>query len=471
MEFAGKVVNADASGKWGFIGIGTVRRTDGGPHNLGPQDVFLHRDDLGKDVVEGMTVSFDASPDRHRGGNTFRATEACELYEGELLPVGTAAVPGFNMTALAQDTGYAVAMSLERLPVHAAMKSVPLETVDRVIANAPLPRTSRVHQAPQTEEEREQLLAWMLGMMFPALRDFRADFKILDWSDAELDREVEETARNYRTIGLTAQVEILTKEVARFKTVRGVFKMVVEEGLVRPDSIIPTKYLPDLFMAVPVWYFFTNKPETVEFTQKWGEDDPHVSPRVKHFCNLFKDQRWFDTFQLFNRRVRPLSLYTGEMIPPVVLRRMMRVVGLLDHVVIATPYHDVAGKEWSDPEWQRAIDPYVLGFKEGLPFFFVLARFSDAGTFPLFNELVADTIEFLRANMERLKRCKISSPYWYQASQNPYSDEYDPRGGRSPGFGEMTLYPHVNEILAAFERGELFSWLRGEIPASAAQKA
>lgn len=469
MEFMGKVVTG--KGKFGFIGIGTVRRIDGGPHGLGAQDIFVHSDDLGYEVATDLVVTFSVAPDKSRGGNAFRAIEVWEVNEGLALPVGSPAVPGFNTLALAQDTGYAVAMSYDRLPVHAAMKAVPKETVSRVIENAPLPRMSRIHEVPRSEEERQALLSWMLGMMFPLLRDFKAEYSVIEWSDAELDRVVAETARDYELVGLKSQIAVLNDEVARFKEVRAFFKMMTEEDLVRPDAIIPVKYLPDLFMAVPVWYFFMKDQQDIEkFAGEYKQNDPRVSAKVKFFCELAKNQQWYDTFQLFNRRVRPFSLYQGETVPPAVLKRMMRAAPLLDHVVIATPYHDQAGKEWTDPAWQRAIDPYVLGFKRGMPFFIVLGRYSDAGTFPLFNELVADTIEFLRQNRELLKQFKVTNPYWYQAAPDPRNagrngpDELDPRGqGGVLEFGPNALYPHVGEILRHFDAGTLFSWLRGEI--------
>ncbi|MBI4022075.1 MAG: hypothetical protein HY372_01865, partial [Candidatus Andersenbacteria bacterium] len=149
-----------------------------------------------------------------------------------------------------------------------------------------------------------------------------------------------------------------------------------------------------------------------------------------------------------------LKQYKGEVIPPQVARRMRKAVELFDYVVIATPYHDQAGKDWESIEWLRAIDPYVLGFKKGIPFFFVLARFSDAGTFPLFNELVADTVEFLRARKEKLNGFnQINNPYWCHSDKQ--------KGCSESPFGNY-LKRHVNQLLAAFEAGNLFDWLRQE---------
>jgi len=155
-----------------------------------------------------------------------------------------------------------------------------------------------------------------------------------------------------------------------------------------------------------------------------------------------------------NRRVRTLKQYKGEVIPPNVARRMRKAVELFDYVVIATPYHDQAGMDWQDLQWLRAIDPYILGFKKGIPFFFILARFSDTGTFPLFNELIADTIEFLRVRKEKLDGFNlVNNPYWCNV------EKLDMMG--IPYFGNY-LMQHVGQLLAAFEAGNLFDWLRGE---------
>lgn len=119
-------------------------------------------------------------------------------------------------------------------------------------------------------------------------------------------------------------------------------------------------------------------------------------------------------------------------------------------------HHDKAGKDWEDIEWLRAIDPYILGFKKGIPFFFVLARFSDAGTFPLFNELVADTIEFLRTRKEKLNGFnRVETPYWCRADKGQVMSTFNSL------FGDY-LKEHVDQLLSVFKEGNLFDWLRGD---------
>lgn len=453
MRYAGHIVSVPGADGFAFIGIGNVTQEDGSPHGLDTtEDIFLHKDDCAVELRVGTEVSFDVIPDRKRGEGTFRAVGTVEYIEVELLPQNEQAIPGFAFTVPPVREEAELAFR-ERLPVHINMKLVPEETVSQVVANAPMPRIPRVNDIPHDEETQQELTQWFLSMLFPSMASFGTDYRVLDYTDVELDRVEEETIENYRLIGLDREIEVLRTDVKRFKEMRGALALMLEEGLVRRDTIIPIRYLPDFFMAVPVWYFWSNEENQGVADQEWVNSDPEPGPAVRHFCELFESQRWYDTYQLFNRRTRTLKQYEGEVIPPQVARRMRRAVELFDYVVIATPYHDEAGKDWEDIDWLRAIDPYVLGFKKGIPFFFVLARFSDTGTFPLFNELVADTIGFLRERKGKLNGfSQVNSPYWYNTDGRLV--------GANP-FGDY-LMKHVDQLLAAFEAGNLFDWLREE---------
>ena len=472
-RYIGQVINV--SDGFGFIGIHTVTRDDGSPHGLPTsQDIFLHRDDCGAPIGASLTVGFEVVADARRGEGAFRAARALRIIEPELLPIHEPAVPGL---VLASALGGAPALR-ERLPVHAHMKAVPEATVAQVAANKPLPRIPRTHETPRDPRQKKELLNLVLRALFPVMADFRADFSVLDYTDAELDREVAETAENYRAMGLAAEITIMEEQVASFKAIRSALAMIWEENLVRPDSIIPIRYLPDLFMAAPVWYFWADEAGQKEGASAWVKPDPGPpQAAVKYFCNLFPNQPWYDTFQLWNRRMRTLAQYKGEVIPPHVARRMRKAIPLFDYIVIATPYHDHASMEWQDPRWLRAIDPYVLGFRKGIPFFFVLARFTDAGTFPLYQELVADTIEFLRTHQDKVQGFNTADhPFWHHvpvgdakewrmmmiaAGENYY------RPGNTLG---AYLVGHVKQLLRMFEEGHLFDWLRGEagaVPAKA----
>lgn len=455
-RYIGRIATVPTDDGYAFIGIGTVTKEDGSPHGLLTRDdIFLHKDDSAQALKAGMTVVFDVIPDSKRGSGKYRAVGAVELKEAEMLPLGQP-IPGFSVALTPITTRNGVLMPSGRLPVHMGMKPVPENTVEKVLANNPMPDVSREDVVPNDDEKKREMLRWFLALLFPAMGGFGTDYQIFEESDSLFTAKVNESVASYRELGLESEIPVLQEQVKRFKDMRGALKLILEDNLVRPDTIIPIKRLPDLFVAVPVWFYWVKQNEKGQINADWQNNDPSIHPAIRYFCDLFPNQRWANTFQLFNRRVRTLQQYDGELIPPHIARRMRRAVDLFDYVVIATPYHDRAGKDWQDIQWLRSIDPYLLGFKKGVPFFFVLARFSDAGTFPLYLELVADTMEFLKTNKDKLSGFnQITSPYWYHGRSGPYSAGMQ--------FGEK-LKQHVEQLQAAFEAGNLFDWLRGEAP-------
>lgn len=453
-RYIGRIASVPGDEGYGFISIGSVTMEDGSPHDLDTEsDVFLHQDDCRAGLIVGTEVSFEVAPARRRE-RAFRAVGAVEFVEVEAIPANEPAVPGFSLVRQAGQRQAGLAVPEPRLPVHANMKDVPAATVAKVIENAPLPNIPRVSmESPMDMATRAGLLQEFLALLFPHIKWFGTDFHVMDFTDDELDAKTEETVADYEALGLVQEIDVLRGEVKRFKDMRGALGLILAENLVRPDTILPIDNLPDMFMAVPVWYYWVKLEEQAGITLNWESHDPHPHAVVQYFCSLFPTQRWCDVFQLFNRRVRTLRQYKGEVIPPHVSRRIRKAVDLFDYVVIATPYHDEAGKDWEDLDWLRSIDPYVLGFKKGIPYFFVLARFSDAGTFPLLNELVADTIEFLRARKEKLEGFNsVGNPFWCRM------------GGKQGCINHYRagdyLKRRVDEVLAAFEAGNLFDWLR-----------
>ncbi|HLD81975.1 MAG TPA: hypothetical protein VJA22_02090 [Patescibacteria group bacterium] len=449
--------------KYGFIKLDGVTKEDGTPHGLPtPLDIFIHQDDCANALETGTQLIFNVIPDRKREGG-YRAMSATELVEPDLIPDDDVAIPGFEL-ALVLPTppprmDIAVIKPIRHPILHAKMKDVPTETVAKVLANQPMPEIPKETRIPQNREQVLELLRYYLSILFPTINAFGTDFSVVDPNDTTLDAQVNETVKNYETMGLVAQIPRIQAEVERFKRMRSVLNFLYRENLVRSDTIIPIKYLPDMFTAVPVWYYWESRDEQHNIDETWQIADPQVHPTVRHFCSLFDNQNWADFFQMFNRRVRPLSMYDGDIIPPHLSRRMMEATQLFDFVVIATPYHDAAGRDWEDMNWLRSIDPYVLGFQKEVNFFYVIGRYSDTGTFPLYNELVADTIEFLRANKENLMGFnKINCPYWHTAGKYPWSRQQSRHGLR---FGDQ-LMRFLDDILYAFEQGKLFDWLRGE---------
>jgi hypothetical protein len=432
---------------YGWIGIDGVTRDDGSPHGLETEDdIYVNQADApGLALAIGLEVTFEVVPDPKRSG-AFRAEKVWRFQQVAMIPVGEEPAPGL---VLRREFPY---LQPEQIAYLLKMKSVPATVVAQAQANAPLEGVPHV-QVELTADQQRQLCEGFLRNHFPMLSSYSADASLADADDASLDEMVSEARETMRSLGFVDQIPVLEDEVGRFKRIRASLTLIWKEGLVRPDAIIPIANLADLVFACPVVYFWAQGDTATVADESWNNDDPDVHPVTAEFCDIFKSEVWRDFFQMYNRRIRTLKHYKGETIPAHILRRMKSAVELFDWVAILTPYHDVAGKEWRDPEWQRAIDPYIIGFHRGLPYFFVLGRYSDAGTFPLLNELVADTVGFLKAN----RKCLVgfSSPYWYEGVPGELNSY---RGGRG-----NILQTLVDRLLVAFEGGYLFPWLRGEV--------
>ena len=141
--------------------------------------------------------------------------------------------------------------------------------------------------------------------------------------------------------------------------------------------------------------------------------------------------------------------------PPNLVRIMRQAKELFDYVVIMTPYHDTASKEWSDPNWLRNIDPIMVGFLKGLPHMFVLGRWSGTGVFPMLLDCIADTSNHLRLNKHLLRNFK-SNTYWYKGKRESSMLSQNDQGDNG-------LTKFADKILLAYDNGLLFPFLRGEL--------
>jgi len=84
---------------------------------------------------------------------------------------------------------------------------------------------------------------------------------------------------------------------------------------------------------------------------------------------------------------------------------------------------------------------------------FVLGRWSGTGVFPLLLDCIADTANFIQLNKHLLRNFKANT-YWY-------------KGDSSGGNCLSDAAPHkleefANNLLAAYDSGHLFEFLRGE---------
>ncbi len=448
----------------GFIALGTVTREDGSDHDLDTEmDIFVHQDDAPDTVLKiDLDLNFEVTIENAKRAGQLRAVKVRESKAAVM--AGNVAIPGF----LVPHRGIHGLPMVGGVPLHRLMKDVPQETVDGVKDSKPF---DDVHKAqdnsPKTAHEQAELLQMYLSTLFPALASFGSDFRVMNHTDEDLDRLAAEATATQAELGMTDQITVLQDTIARFKSVRAMLRFVLDEGLIRPDSILPMKYLPDLFLAAPVWFYAKQEADLynrvrLDFSGNDGEDLPMDEPSMfktetdtlslpsRYFCGLMDNTRWQQLFQIFNREPRPLSRYKGDVIPPPLLARIKGAQAHFDYVVVATPYLDLVQAEWDT--WTRSVDPYILGFKKGIGYFFVLGRFSDAGTFPLHDELVGDTVEFLRANKKSFGDL-LPSGYipWYK-------DDLQLVGNGA--MINLDLDRLVNQLLIAFENKRLFEWFR-----------
>ncbi len=468
-RFSGIIGTVPNNDGYGFITLSTVTRENGQPHDIPTEDdIYIHQSNCAARLEHGKRVSFNLDFDRKRGEGHFSAVGATEVVEAEFLPSDGEPVPGFTKAVAVANPnqgGQLVLGAVARTLYHVGAKQISPDAIKQVAENDPLSGIPRGHNE-LTPDEQRMLLQAFLAEQYPALSAFGADFDVLAASDEDLDETVDQSNKEMELLGMTEQVPVLKEQVASFKKVRAALRMIFEDGLVRPDTIIKMRYLPDLFMAAPVWYFWVNPDESDQVAQAWKNNDPQPHASTRFFCSKFPNLPWVDTFQLFNRRVRTLKQYKGDSITPALSKRMLRAVELFDYVVIATPYHSQAGMDWQNLKWLQMIDPYILGFKKELDYFFVLGRFSDTGIFPLYHDMVADTLAFLEANKPKLDGFnQISNPYWVRDTGETgcFADSHpEYYSGGSQNTGDI-LKRHVDTLLkVAREDHRLFDWLRGE---------
>lgn len=440
-RYIGRIATFRANDRYGFIGIISVTKDDGSDHKLATtKDIFVHQDDCGSPLRPGMQVIFETTPDQNRGGDALRAVDVEHHFSHELILAGDEA--GGSRKIADPRALYVPPTPSQRT----LMKPVSPEEVDKVIANRPMPRVPRSSERLENATEVTNRLMQRLFPQFAAIHDG-------NMAEASFDDVIKQAIADHKALGMDAQASHMLGQANTYKGLRTLLKG--EEDLLRPETLIPVQYLPDLFMAVPVWYFWADNQLQRQAQEIRNNPDPYVHAHLKYFCDLVPNRRWSDTFLMYNRRMRTLVDYKGDIIPPKIVARMRKMAELFDFLVIMTPYHDVAGQDWSNIQWMRSIDPYVIGVTKGIPLMFMLGRFSDSGTFPLYSELVADTIAFLRANKDKLAGFnQVQSPYWYEAGNvaaNPCVQQLGTR-----------LIRHTEELLAAFDAGNLFDWLRRE---------
>jgi hypothetical protein len=463
--------------------------------DLGDHDIYLNQFACPAPLRPGMLLEFSVEVDSRRGAGHFRAVAAEEICEGEVLLPGGAheLVPGLVLTG----TGL--------IPTQG--KQVSDDALRQVRANQPFRglKRQRGPVAPVAVDESQVIstLTAYLRHLFPSLTIYDLSFSVVGTDKAAENRVIEENAEDYVGMSMTAQaqqlrdtyssyratVELLTwlyenhyfragapinpeiiaslikiaqdaklpEQKVAITTQFGVATELMSTcGILGPNTVLPMCYLAEMFLALPVWFF----PWSLsDITEARASSDPAVLSTTRFFCDLMPgNQRWADLYQIYNRRGRTLEHYVGEEIPPSIRRVIREAVDVFDYVVVMTPYHDVAGSDWEDETWLRTIDPYVVGFMAGIPYMFILGRYVEgAGDFPEHSRQVADTMDYLRTNKGRLRNFNRSTEGGKLATWANWVGRTDNQLGSE-------LITQVDELLAAFQEGIVFDWLRNERP-------
>jgi hypothetical protein len=88
---------------------------------------------------------------------------------------------------------------------------------------------------------------------------------------------------------------------------------------------------------------------------------------------------------------------------------------------------------------------------------FVLGRWSGTGVFPLLLDCIADTTGHIRLNKHLLKNFQANT-WWYKGNGN---NDHTTLGANNDASNGLLKFADL--LLLAYERGQLFEFLRGEL--------
>src|SRR3989344_849954 len=283
-RFIGRVTTCFPNEHYGFIGLSTVIAEDGSTHGLQTsQDIYVHQDDCGSPLHQGMQVNFEVTPDQRRGGGSLRAVDVMHHFSQELVLVGDDSSE--NHAIVDPRLLYVPPTPAQR----ALMKPAAPEMVGQVVANRPMPLVPRTN-GERTESAAETTRR-LMQRLFPPFAAINEDG--IDMADERFDEVIKQAVADHKALGMQDQAAHMLKLAGTYKGLRTLLRS--EEDLLRPETLIPTQYLPDLFMAVPVWYFWADEVTQRVAAELKRNDDPMVHSNLQYFCNLVPNQRWIDT--------------------------------------------------------------------------------------------------------------------------------------------------------------------------------
>lgn len=377
--------------------------------------------------------------------------------------------------------------------VHDRRKPLPPALVSKALENEPFedfPRAAWEYrrlagEAGDSRERSERAYAEgaeaFLRRSFPGLGFLPASaFTLGSGSRSAEGRAVRQAEKTARTAGLAGQAGHLRAAYDGLAALRTLFREACPEGGSPAETVVPARYLGELLFAAPVWFIGAKEPDA-------GGERGADSATLRYFADLGGSDRFAHLFQLYNSRPRPLGEFAGpDPMPLELIRLIQRLKNRFDFLVIATPYHGLASAEWGKPFWPPGIDPFLFGFLRHLPErMFFLGRWSATGLFPLIPEMMADTAAHLAAHREQIARITGAAFPWYRSEcgygenreetvvgprLRPLKDYSVPKAGMPRGRAELkqwkvdnhSLVRFTGRLLAQFEAGRAFPWLRGE---------
>jgi hypothetical protein len=462
-QYRGRITFLKPSGL-GHISIETVVRFDGTPHDIKTKEhiSFNKNKANGLELREGMEVLFFIENDAMRGKNTYRAYDI-QQYTPQDTHEETLKEPHVEEPAPQQDIPFVPAPysdGLLRL-LDGTVWTVPCDILAQVAQNGFLDGISRdVYRRddiakPDIMAHTQKALSHILHQEF-SLRLGRLEPSYdINSPDTEFMKRVNADIAGMRGHDMDDQIRETTQIVVRYTKMHNFLKKLCAEGMARPNSVLPVQYLPDILLAFPVWFFIfkKNSQDEQDAQVAYNVKNPSPHPAIRYICSLLLPQQFKDFFQMFNMRVRTAEIYQGDTVPAEVSVTIEKAYRFFDVIVIATPYHDFAGKDWGEFQGTSPMDPLILGFNKELPsVFFLLDRFSDSGLYPSYDELVATTIHFIKTYKDLLQ--SICGRIWIKKD----GEEKDYTGARLG-----IRLSHVAEaLLTAFRHKKLSAWLRGE---------
>jgi hypothetical protein len=176
------------------------------------------------------------------------------------------------------------------------------------------------------------------------------------------EREALKAVRDrYYSANMRRQVKSLEESYDGLCALRSVFGSASQKNCFSMETVVPTRYLPELLVAAPVW-FIQEKRKTPQHFVGAG------SSTVRYFCDLGVTDEFAYLFQMYNNGQRLFSEFEGRDVMPLPIAELVgKVRKLFDYLVIATPYHDIASAEWRDAQWIRNIDPFLFWFLKQIP--------------------------------------------------------------------------------------------------------